>query len=65
MDTVNLEAGIWKSAPGKGRKVPKGRQLDDFSLLQVRELLGDRPRERHLLIEFLHLIQDHYGHLSL
>ena len=28
-------------------------------------LLGDRPRERHLLIEFLHLIQDRYGHLSL
>lgn len=65
MDTVNLDAGIWKSAPGKGRKTPKGRQLDDTSVFQVRELLGNRPRERHLLIEFLHLIQDQYGHLSL
>lgn len=65
MDTINLDAGIWKSAPGKGRKTPKGRQLDDSSLLQVRELLGNRPRERHLLIEFLHLIQDKFGHLSL
>ena len=65
MDTVNLDAGIWKSAPGKGRKTPKGRQLDDSSIFQIRKLLGDRPRERHLLIEFLHLIQDHYGHLSL
>lgn len=65
MDTVNLDTGIWKSAPGKGRKTPKGRQLDDSSIFQVRELLGDRPRERHLLIEFLHLIQDQYGHLSL
>ena len=27
-------------------------------------LLGDRPRRRDLLIEQLHLIQDHYGHLS-
>ncbi len=65
MDTVNLDAGIWKSAPGKGRKTPKGRQLDDDSILQIRELIGDRPRERHLLIEYLHLIQDRYGYLSL
>ena len=65
MDTVNFDAGIWKSAPGKGRKTPKGRQLDDSAIFQVRELLGKRPRERHLLIEFLHLIQDQYGHLSL
>jgi NADH:ubiquinone oxidoreductase subunit F (NADH-binding)/NADH:ubiquinone oxidoreductase subunit E len=65
LDTGNLDAGIWKSAPGKGRKTPKGRQLDDSSSFQIRELLGDRPRERHLLIEFLHLIQDQYGHLSL
>lgn len=26
--------------------------------------MGDRPRRRDLLIEFLHLIQDEYGHLS-
>ena len=64
MDTGNLDAGIWKSAPGKGRKTPKGRQVDDVVIADVRALLGDRPRERHLLIEFLHLIQDHYGHLS-
>jgi formate dehydrogenase len=30
----------------------------------VRALLGDRPRRRDLLIEHLHLIQDHYGYLS-
>jgi len=64
VDTGNLDAGIWKSAPGKGRKTPKGRQVDDVVIADVRALLGDRPRERHLLIEFLHLIQDHYGHLS-
>lgn len=64
MDTGNLDAGIWKSAPGKGRKTPKGRQVDDVVIADVRALLGDRPRERHLLIEFLHLIQDQYGHLS-
>ncbi len=48
----------------KGRTHPKGRQLDDQALDEVRTLLGDRPRRRDLLIEFLHLIQDRYGHLS-
>ncbi len=48
----------------RGRKTPKGRQYDDVSLSEVRGLLGDRPRRRDLLIEFLHLIQDTYGHLS-
>ena len=43
---------------------PKGRALDDAALSEVRALLGERPRRRDLLIEFLHLIQDHYGCLS-
>ena len=29
-----------------------------------RALLGDAPRRRDLLIEYLHRIQDRYGHLS-
>src|SRR3954471_21586434 len=53
---------------GSGRKrprgTPKGRQLDIQALDQVRALLGERPRQRDLLIEHLHLIQDRYGHLS-
>ena len=65
MDTGTVDAGVWKSAPGKGRKTPKGRQVSDTAITEVHLLLGDRPRERHLLIEFLHLIQDRYGHLSL
>lgn len=56
--------GVWKSGRGKGRKTPKGRQLDDQALADVQALLGDRPRRRDLLIEHLHLIQDEYGHLS-
>ncbi|MFQ1699743.1 NAD(P)H-dependent oxidoreductase subunit E [Loktanella agnita] len=56
--------GIWKSGKGKGRRTPKGRQLDDQAWDEVRALLGDQPRRRDLLIEFLHLIQDEYGHLS-
>jgi NADH:ubiquinone oxidoreductase subunit F (NADH-binding)/NADH:ubiquinone oxidoreductase subunit E len=64
VDTFDGDIGVWKSAPGKGRKTPKGRQVDDGALGEVRALLGDRPRRRDLLIEHLHLIQDHYGHLS-
>ncbi|NNK65151.1 MAG: NADH-quinone oxidoreductase subunit F [Rhodobacteraceae bacterium] len=60
----NSKKGVWKSGKGRGRKTPKGRQLDDAALAEVRALLGDKPRRRDLLIEHLHLIQDEYGHLS-
>jgi formate dehydrogenase len=56
--------GVWKSGKGKGRRTPKGRQLEDGPWEEVRALLGDAPRRRDLLIEYLHLIQDEYGHLS-
>jgi formate dehydrogenase len=56
--------GVWKSGRGKGRKTPKGRQYTDEALAEVQALLVDQPRRRDLLIEFLHLIQDAYGHLS-
>ncbi len=56
--------GVWKSGKGKGRRTPKGRQLDDTALAQVQALIGGRPIRRDLLIEYLHLVQDEYGHLS-
>jgi len=56
--------GVWKSGKGRGRHAPKGRQLDDSAQTEVRALLGDAPRRRDLLIEHLHVIQDHFGHLS-
>ena len=65
LDTVALDSGVWKSAPGKGRKTPKGRQVDDGPVAEVRALLGDREREQQFLIEYLHLIQDNFGCLSL
>ncbi|APX90303.1 NADH-quinone oxidoreductase subunit F [Brevirhabdus pacifica] len=64
MAPLDDRKGVWKSAPGKGRKTPKGRQVEDQALEEVRALLGDRPRRSDLLIEFLHLIQDRYNHLS-
>ena len=57
--------GIWKQGrTGRSRHAPKGRQVDEESLADIRALLGDRPRRRDLLIEHLHLVQDRYGHLS-
>src|ERR1700732_563859 len=54
--------------PASGRrrppKTPKGRQVDPRALAEVQALLGDRSRQRDLLIEHLHLIQDRYGYLS-
>ncbi len=57
--------GVWKKkGTGKSRRTPKGRQVDDAALAEIQMLLGESPRRRDLLIEFLHLIQDAYGHLS-
>jgi formate dehydrogenase beta subunit len=61
---LDKRKGVWKSGKGKGRKTTKGRQVTDAAWDDVRRLLGDRPCDRDLLIEFLHLVQDEYGHLS-
>src|SRR3546814_14537861 len=48
----------------KGRPFNKGRQVEPAALGEIRALLGDAPRRRDLLIEHLHALQDHFGHLS-
>jgi NADH:ubiquinone oxidoreductase subunit F (NADH-binding)/NADH:ubiquinone oxidoreductase subunit E len=55
------------SALGRKRGVrghPKGRPLDPQAVTEISALLGDSPRRRDLLIEFLHRIQDRYGYIS-
>jgi len=64
MAPLDNTSGVWKSGRGKGRKTPKGRQLDDQAHSEILDLLGERPRNRDLLIEFLHLVQDRFGHIS-
>ncbi len=49
---------------GRGRAYAKGRQLDPAAVKEIAALLGDRPRRRDLLIEFLHLVQDKYNQIS-
>ncbi len=48
----------------KMRGEKRGRNVNPLALQQVRELLGDMPIRRDLLIEYLHLIQDQYNHIS-
>lgn len=54
--------------PGEGRRrakaTPKGRQVDPTAAHEIEQLLGDKPRRRDLLIEYLHLIQDKYHQIS-
>ena len=56
--------GVWKSGKGKGRKTPKGRQVDPEAVVEIRALTGDGDLRRDLLIEYMHLVQDKYGQLS-
>jgi NADH:ubiquinone oxidoreductase subunit F (NADH-binding)/NADH:ubiquinone oxidoreductase subunit E len=45
------------------REAPKGRRVDPAALADVQRLLGDASRQKDLLIEHLHRLQDHFGHL--
>ncbi len=47
------------------RQQTKGRQLDPSALEVLRTLLGDASRQKDLLIEHLHKINDHFGHLPI
>jgi len=65
---MNDRASVTTRPQGKGkgarvRATPKGRQVDPQAREQVRALLKDDPR-RDLLIEYLHRIQDSFGHLA-
>ncbi len=48
----------------KGRATLKGRQVDPQARAEIVTLLSGAEIRRDLLIEYLHLIQDKFGHLS-
>ena len=63
MQKVVIDASaIGGRRAGRGR--PKGRQVEPQALAEVRSLLGEAPRRRDLLIEFLHRIQDAHGYIA-
>jgi NADH:ubiquinone oxidoreductase subunit F (NADH-binding)/NADH:ubiquinone oxidoreductase subunit E len=63
-EKVSLSStGVEKQGKG-ARGTPKGRSVDRTAREEVTALLGDSPRRRDLLIEYLHRIQDHFGCIS-
>lgn len=52
------------SSKQRKRQAPKGRRVDPAALADVQQLLGSESRQADLLIEHLHKLQDHFGHLS-
>ena len=64
MAPLDDRKGIWKGDGPKGRKTPKGRQPDDAALAEIGALVADLPMRRDLLIEYLHRVQDRFGHIS-
>jgi len=62
MDKVVSRQNLKKRNKMKGEK--RGRRVDQEALQQVTNLISALPVRRDLLIEYLHLIQDKYGHIS-
>src|SRR3984957_16369711 len=46
------------------RQGPRGRAVDERAIAEVRALIGSGPLRHDLLIEYLHLINDHYKQLG-
>jgi NADH:ubiquinone oxidoreductase subunit F (NADH-binding)/NADH:ubiquinone oxidoreductase subunit E len=61
---MNDRVAIPLSAIRKARNTPKGRVVDPAARADVAALLGDAPLAAEYLIENLHKVQDHFGHLS-
>ncbi len=53
-----------KRKRNKMRGEKRGRSVNPVALQQVQDLLADTPFRRDLMIEYLHLIQDRYHHIS-
>ena len=66
MNSQVIPLAVLKVEVSKQRKrqAPKGRRVDPGALEDVQRLLGTESRQRDLLIEHLHKIQDSFGHLS-
>ena len=64
MNQTIIPIAVQGSTRQRKRQAPKGRRVDPQALAEVGRLLGDASRQRDLLIEHLHKIQDAFGCLS-
>ncbi len=61
---AKVERHIHPGRGGRAQPFNRGRQVDPDAIERVRALIGGEALRRDLLIEYLHRIQDNYGHLS-
>jgi len=59
-----IPIALLASTRQRKREAPKGRMVDPVAAEEVRRLLGTASLARDQLIEHLHRLQDHFGHLS-
>ena len=59
-ENVDLGVSQWRSRSGRKTIGP----LNQEEIAAIQALLGEMPRRRELLIECLHRIQDHFGHIT-
>lgn len=58
-----MNTGV-KTQRNKWRGQQRGRQVDPSALEEIQTLISSYPLRKDLLIEYLHLIQDKYHHIS-
>ena len=59
---TNLKAGA--AGPDRRRIRGKGRRVEREAQAAVRVAISNLPKRKDLLVEYLHCLQDRYGHLS-
>ncbi|OON60791.1 NADH-quinone oxidoreductase subunit F [Massilia sp. KIM] len=64
MNHPTIPIAVAGASRQRKREAPKGRRVEPQALAEVQALLGAASRQRDLLIEHLHKIQDHFGCLS-
>src|SRR2546422_8335719 len=64
MNHTIIPIAVQGASKQRKREAPRGRRVDPTALAEVQALLGAASRQRDLLIEHLHKIQDRFGCLS-
>ncbi len=62
--TSNVRRFEHPGGGGRARSTPKGREVQPQAKYEINALLGNASRQRDMLIEHLHLIQDTYHQIS-
>ena len=64
MNETMIPVARLASSKQRKREAPRGRNVTPAALAEVEALVGKGPLRHDLLIEYLHLINDHYRQLG-